>query len=257
MGSPTGRPGEFLGEGALGEQPYGTFPPVNTFKAMRTEVAAWLRETVSDDIIAAAVNDAMEQFWSALVIYFVQAFLGGPVTDITIAAGASRVGLNPLPNDDELAYIKEVTVRSDNGTLRTWQAAELGGEWMKRAQREVASTSSSSPYVYDVLTNSTMEVRPAAGTTLTPSFFYVRKVKRMIVGASPAGDDDSPLPFGSYVASWPYIKYKSMSLIQAVLKEWAASQYWDGMAERQKGEAQQVANQQNVQRQRTIVPFMR
>lgn len=146
----------------------------------------------------ACLHDGRMARQNAEPIPFSQSYFEPADTGITDAPDAPSP---PTTNGtaDNIFYIRVMQVQNSDGTWTTWQAGEIDGLLMARATRSIASASSYQGYAYDIFNGSTVEIRPAAGQTLNPRFFYVVKPRRMLF-------NNALLPFSNF----SYIEYLKM-----------------------------------------------
>jgi hypothetical protein len=149
---------------------------------------------------------------------------------------------------DDIFYVKVLEVQNPDTTWTRWQGAALEDLLMSRAEKSIATQSTYTPYCYDLVNGSTFEIRPAAGQTLNPRYFYTKKPRRLRF-------DKSLLPFSQYAGSVECIGDRALGKVQAALKEYEGAQYWEENAARREMQIMQALNLQNRQRVQTITPF--
>lgn len=151
---------------------------------------------------------------------------------------------------DDIFYIKVLEVQNSNGTWTRWQGQALEGLMMERMEKTIANTSTYMPYCYDFINGHTVEIRPAAGATLTPRYFYTQKPRRLRFA-------NSPLPFSQYAGATEYVGDYALSKIMMGLKEFDSAQGFRASAETLKIAILESANLQNRSRATRITPYLR
>lgn len=327
---------------------------------MKARVGRWSRESLDDQLLEDAVNDAIESLWLGIVTVNLSSFLGGPVQNPVFAAASERASvvsiadpssgptfgfitegalpsrvlaggytyvtesgsqtlLSPLTSvtvpvnnlakmvspafvagaigwypymgstgraalqaqapipfgtdwiepdtgviddpglpspptqnltADDIFYIKVLEVQNANGTWTRWDGADLEGLMMSRAERSIANSSTYMPYCYDFVNGHTIEIRPAAGATLTPRYFYTQKPRRLRF-------PNSPLPFTQYAGSTECVGDYALGKVKMALDEFESAKGWLASAAERQQSIVIAANLQNVSRLRKITPYMR
>lgn len=64
-----------------------------TLGSIKARVERWCRESLDDDMLADAVNDAIEKLWLSIVTINMSSFLGGPLQNVSFAAGSERASI--------------------------------------------------------------------------------------------------------------------------------------------------------------------
>jgi hypothetical protein len=156
----------------------------------------------------------------------------------------------PLSNTtaDNIYYIKALQQQNPDGTWTTWQGAEIDGLAFARGSRNLPVASTYQNYAWDVLHNNQLEIRPQAGVTLNPRYFYVVKPRRCRF-------DQAELPFANFAAEEFMVNY-AMSRIKLGNEELEAHARWELLADKRKMSIMESLSDQNVARQQRVVPFM-
>jgi hypothetical protein len=148
---------------------------------------------------------------------------------------------------DNIFYIRLMQVQNPDGTYTTWQAGNIDDLLLLRASRSIAAASTYQSYAYDVLNGSQLEVRPAAGQTLTPRYFFVVKPRRMLY-------DNATLPFTN-ISATEFLKMYSDAKLDLSNHEYTGYNLKSSAAERIRLEIVQGLNTQATAKQRTITPY--
>jgi hypothetical protein len=157
----------------------------------------------------------------------------------------------PLVNNtaDNIFYIRLLQVQNPDSTWTTWQAGDLDGLLMSRASKSVASSSTFQGYAYDVINSNQIEIRPAAGTTLNPRYFYVVKPRRLRY-------DNSIIPFTT-IAATEFLKMYADAALDLSNHEYTGYGMKAKKAEAIRQEILQGLNTQSTTKQKSITPFFR
>lgn len=175
-----------------------------------------------------------------------------PLTGCNDFSNTGNPVLSPSENDtgDDIAYIKYFQVQLPNGTWKRWVPADLESVLMKQAESSIAASSPYQNYVWDMVNNRQIEVRPTiAGGPVTPRYFAVKRPRRYAY-------DGAKLPFASFDAT-PYLRYRSMELLKLSQEEVILSSAWRGQANAEVNDVKIMANSQNKNKATTITPFRR
>jgi hypothetical protein len=335
-------------------------PGILNLGALKAMITRYHKQTEDDDLLTDAANDAIESLWRSILLVSLGQMLGGPITNLQIAAGAERativslanpitpptvqvtpigalpqrtlsmaytlvtdsgsetlispatnmlvpvnnviqvsaptfvtgaigwncygclndgrmalqndqplgfstpfqepidVGISDSPNlpdpptsnntADNIFYIRLLQLQNSDGTWTTWQAGDLDGLLMERASKSIASTSTYQGYGYDVVNGSTLEIRPAAGTTLNPRYFYVVKPRRLRY-------DNAIIPFTN-MATTEFLKAYAEALLDLSNHEYTGYQIKMKHADAVRLEILEGLNTQSTRKQQTITPYL-
>lgn len=336
----------------------------NTLGGMMAAVTRFHKEDEDPNFLIDAINDAIDSLWRSILLVNLSQFMGGPVTNLTIAAGAERasivsitdptvapviapfvdgtlgahtitgcytyitesgsetlpsptttlliaansvaqitppaynnsfdpgiVGWNfyadlsggarlakqngePIdiytkwtePSDtgtveapdaprppnsnttaDNIFYIRTLEVQNPDSTWTTWHAGNLDDLLMRRASRDIGAATTYQGYAYDVLNGNTIEIRPAAGMTYNPRYFYVKKPRRLRF-------QSSLIPFTNFNAS-EFVKAYTEGQLCLSNHEYTASERNFARANNVRQEVLLGMNTQATTKQKTITPY--
>jgi hypothetical protein len=168
------------------------------------------------------------------------------------------VGFTNAPDDplapaanttgDNIFFIEHIEVQLPDTTYKAWNAADLDSIMMRSAARSIASTSLYQNYMWDIVSGNQLEIRPPAGMTLLPRYFYVQKPRRLRF-------DKATLPFTTVPCAL-FLRCFAISLLKLGVEEYQASQMWDQKAGAERTLILQALNKQNANRNDRITPFM-
>jgi hypothetical protein len=179
---------------------------------------------------------------------FSQPFLEDPSTGvIDLPAKPSPPTANTTA--DDIFYIKVLEMQNADKTYTRWDGAALEGLLMERASKAIPSSSTYSPYAYDFTNGHTIEIRPAAGASLSPRYFYTKKPRRLRF-------DNALLPFQQYAGSTECISDYAVGKVKMALEEFEAANGWIASSAQREGAILIAANLQNVNRVQRITPYL-
>lgn len=149
---------------------------------------------------------------------------------------------------DNIFLIEHMEMQMPDGTYKSWNMGDLDSELMRRAARTLASASPYQSYYYDLIGNQTLELRPAAGTALTPRHFYVSKPRRVRF-------DNAPMPF-SGIAYVAFIRFFALSLLKLSQEEYQASGQWEAKADKERMDIMKSLTAFNRNKNNVITPYI-
>lgn len=149
---------------------------------------------------------------------------------------------------DSIYRMSVIEVQNPDGTWTTWEGAGLDTLLFRRASRNLPVASSYQSYAYDILNGNQLEIRPQAGMVMNPRMFYIYKPPRIRF-------DQAQMPFAN-VAFEEYIINFSVSRVKLTNEEYDAHKIWESLADKKKVQLVESVNDQMVNRQRRITPFM-
>jgi len=149
-----------------------------------------------------------------------------------IATGVTPAG-SPPPSEnstaDNISWISHLEVRTSDTLLRSWNQYELDSEIMRRYARTLSSASEFQTYVWDLINGNRLEVRPAAGLTFTPRYFYIAKPRRLRY-------DQANIPYLWIPGVRKFLRCQSIADLKLPLDEYLAQQGFAGAAQQEKAD---------------------
>lgn len=126
----------------------------NTMAAKKAEVTRYHKETEDPDLLTDAINDAIESLWRSILLVSLGQFLGGPVTNLSIAAGSER---------QQIVSIADPTVAPVPGMVVDGQLPARTIDVEYTLVTESGSETNPSPLgTVNVLINNILDVPPPA-----------------------------------------------------------------------------------------------
>lgn len=160
----------------------------------------------------------------------------------------------PLPptentTADNLSYIRHLEFQiPTNGGYMAYNQGDIDSIMMRRFAGSIATSSPYQSYAWDLINQRQLEIRPAAGATFTPRYFFVAKPRRM---AFP----NSPLPFPT-IPSTEFIKCHALGELFLSLHEYEAGDRWDAKSEKRRIEAVRAVSQMNYNLNDRVTPYL-
>jgi hypothetical protein len=159
----------------------------------------------------------------------------------------------PLPptentTGDNIFMLRHLEFKTSTGVYKTYNAGDLDSDLMRRFSSYVAAASEYQAYAWDLLNQRQLEIRPAAGQTFSPRYFFIVKPRRMRYG-------NASLPFPT-IPSTEYIRSYALSLMFLTLHEYDAAAAWETKAEKALVKAVRALSQTNTNRNDHVTPFL-
>lgn len=192
--------------------------------------------------------DGSDQGQQSLVPLLLNQSWYEPPAGITQAPGAPAP---PSINNtgDNIFAIDRIDVQNVDQTWTNWLQANIGSTWFTEFQHKIATTTTWMPFVYDLIDNRQLEVRPQPAQPMSAVYFYIHKPRRPRY-------PQARLPFTSF-ACQHFLYCWGMGKLLRTIYEFEASDRWlkDAEAERMRI-VLQIA-QGNWNKDTTVRPFMR
>lgn len=150
---------------------------------------------------------------------------------------------------DGLSYITHLEVRTADTLLRSWRQYSLDSELFRRYGRELSSASEFQTYVWDLINGNRLELRPSAGMTFNPRYFYIAKPRRLRY-------DQATIPYVGIAGVHEFIVDKAISRLKLGVDEYLAQQAWSGEAEGMRMKVLLALTQESWGRDQRIVPHL-
>lgn len=184
---------------------------------------------------------------------------GGPAPGVPIyyvepAAGfqdAPATQIPPTSNTtyDNLAYILHLESILPDGTKLAWNQTDLDSAKMRSMAAIFPTASVYQNYAWDLINGNTIEIRPAAGMTLTPRYWYVAKPRRIRY-------DSFPIPYLQISGVDEFVRNYALALCKLSLDEYLAHQAWTGLAEQKRNSILLALNQENWGKNTRVTPYL-
>lgn len=112
---------------------------------------------------------------------------------------------------DDIFYIRHLDCQMPDQGYKSYQASDINSLLSSRMAQYVALSSQWQNYVYDLVNQTKLELRPAAGMAFTPRYFYVKRPRRLRF-------DNSPLPFLT-IPSTAFLRSYAISKLMLSIRE--------------------------------------
>jgi hypothetical protein len=159
--------------------------------------------------------------------------------------------LPPTSNQtaDNISYITHLEIQTSDTTLHAYNQNDIDSLTMRGFAATLSSASEYQSYAWDLINGRTIEIRPPAGTTLTPRYFYVAKPRRLRY-------DQAEIPYQSIAGVHEYLTNKAIADLKLTLDEYLSSQAYTAAAGAVKGEILTSLAQENWQKNTRVTPFL-
>lgn len=159
--------------------------------------------------------------------------------------------LNPPPVEnttgDNIAFIQHLEFKVPTGQYIAFDAGDLDSTMMRRFNQVIATPSPYQQYAWDLINQRQLEIRPAAGATFIPRYFYIAKPRRLAF-------DNSPLPFQN-APTTKYFRCQSLSDLFLSIHEYTAAAAWETKAQTELLRAVRAVSRINTNRNVYVTPF--
>jgi hypothetical protein len=150
---------------------------------------------------------------------------------------------------DNISYITHLEIQLPDTTYRAYNQADIDSLAMRGLAATMASASQYQTYAWDLINGRTIEVRPPAGTTLVPRYFYVAKPRRLRY-------DPAEIPYTSIAGVHEFLTNQAIADLKLSLDEYISSQAYQGKAGGIKLEIQTSLAQEAWAKNTRITPFL-
>lgn len=168
-------------------------------------------------------------------------------------ASAATPASAPPPSEnstgDNISWITHLEVRTSDTLLRTWNEYDINSEIMRRYGRTLSSASEYQTYVWDLINGNRFEVRPAAGMTFNPRYWYVAKPRRLRY-------DQAQVPYTQITGVHQFLVDKAIARLKLGIDEYIASQTYGGSADALKMSIRRSLGQENWAKDCRIQPHL-
>jgi len=183
----------------------------------------------------------------ALSIPFVEP-AGGMATYGDVSGANQRP---PTSNStaDNISWIKHLEVRTSDTLLRSWNEYDLDSEIMRRYARTLSTASEFQTYVWDLVNGNRLEVRPAAGMTFTPRYFYVAKPRRLRY-------DQADIPYQHIPGVHKFLRCQAIADLKLGVDEYLAQQAYKQEAANEKAEIVKALRMEDWNKNTRVQPHL-
>lgn len=169
-------------------------------------------------------------------------------------AGITEAPSAPAPPNvnttgDNIFAIERIDVQNVDQTWTNWIQTNLASTFFTEFQHKISTTTTWMPFVYDLIDNRQLEVRPGPAADLPAVYFYIHKPRRPRF-------PQSRLPFTSFACQAFLFNY-AMSRTLLGFYEFEAADRWNKYAEEERQRIVLQIGQGNWNRDTTVRPFMR
>jgi hypothetical protein len=159
--------------------------------------------------------------------------------------------LPPTSNQtaDNLSYITHLEMTQSDGTFRAFNQEGIDSLAMRGLARTIASASEFQSYAWDLINGRTIEIRPPAGSTLIPRYFYIAKPRRLRY-------DQAEIPYQNISGVHEYLTNKAIADLKLTLDEYLSQQAYAGAAGQIRGEILTTLAQESWNKNTRVTPFL-
>jgi len=163
---------------------------------------------------------------------------------------APDLPLPPIENTtgDNIFMIRHLEFKTSSGIYKSYNAADLNSDYMRRFASYIAASSEFQTYAWDLINQRQFEIRPAVGQAFSPRYFFIVKPRRLLF-------PNAALPFPT-IPSTEYIRDYALSLIFLSLHEYDAATAWETKADAARLKAVRALTQTNTNRNDRVTPFL-
>lgn len=169
------------------------------------------------------------------------------------------VAISPAPNSpypptenttaDNIFNIVRLDVQNTDTTWTNWIQTNLNSSVFTDFQKKVSSTTTWLPFVYDFISDRQVEVRPALGTTMTGTFFFTVRPRRLRFALS-------RMPYPQFALTG-FLHDYVISKFTLGIYEYDAADRWNDRAEKERQRVKEQVGQTNFNQNTTVRPFSR
>lgn len=159
--------------------------------------------------------------------------------------------LTPSSNQtaDNLSYITHLEIQTSDTTLHAYNQYDIDSLAMRGLAATLASASEYQTYAWDLINGRTIEVRPPAGSTLNPRYFYVAKPRRLRY-------DQAEIPYQNISGVHEYLTNQTIAALKLVLDEYISAQAYAGAAGQTEAKILTSLAQENWAKNTRVTPFL-
>jgi hypothetical protein len=150
---------------------------------------------------------------------------------------------------DNISWITHLEIIHSDLTMQAWNQSDIDSQVMRKYAASIASASEYQGYAWDLINGRTLEVRPPAGLTFLPRFFYVAKPRRLRY-------DQAEIPYANISGLHEFLQRKAISDLKLALEEYTASSAWAKKAEASRMNIMLALTQENWTKNTRVQPFL-
>jgi hypothetical protein len=169
-----------------------------------------------------------------------------------VASSATPAG-SPPPSEnstgDNISYITHMEIRTSDTLLRSWNQYGIDSEIMRRYGRTMSSASEYQTYVWDLINGNRIEIRPSAGITFTPRYFYVAKPRRLRY-------DQAAVPYTQIAGVHEFLVNKTLARAKLAIDEYLSSEGFGKEADKGKGSIIRALTQESWAKEMRVQPHL-
>lgn len=156
----------------------------------------------------------------------------------------------PLSNNtgDNIFAINRMDVQNIDQTWTNWVQSNIGASRWTEYGHNVPTATTWQPFVYDLIDNRQLTYRPGPNYTMTATYFYINKPRRLRF-------PQSRLPFTSF-SCHAFLFAQAMFLQTLGIYETDVSDRWSGYAEKERQRIVLQISAESWNRDTTVRPFM-
>lgn len=159
---------------------------------------------------------------------------------------------NPSPptentTGDDIFYIRHLEAPDPNGAYQAFDAADIDSLMMRRMAGSIACASQYENYAWDLINQRQLEIRPAAGLSMIPRYFYIKRPRRLRF-------ENSPLPFLTF-PSTAFLRNYALAAIYLALKEFSSADRYEAKAEAERRSCELAVVEMNRPKNDYITPY--
>ncbi len=150
---------------------------------------------------------------------------------------------------DNISYITHLEIQTSDTTLHAYNQYDIDSLAMRGLAATLASASEYQTYAWDLINGNTIEIRPPAGSTLLPRYFYVAKPRRLRY-------DQAEIPYQNISGVHEFLTNKAIADLKLTIDEYISAQAYVGAATSIKAEIISALAQENWAKNTRVTPFL-
>jgi hypothetical protein len=150
---------------------------------------------------------------------------------------------------DNIAWIDHLEVVTSDTLMRSWNQVSLDSEVMRRMARTLSSASEYQHYVWDLVGDNVIEIRPPLGLTFTPRYWPVLRPRRLAY-------DQALVPYVYIQGVREFIVSKAVADLKLGVDEYLAFKAWSDKAGTASMDVKLAMLAENWKKDSRIVPHL-
>lgn len=150
---------------------------------------------------------------------------------------------------DNIAWVEHLEIQTSDTLLRAWNQVGLDSEVMRRMARTLSTASEYQHYVWDLIGNNVIEIRPPLGLSFTPRYWPVVRPRRIAY-------DQGEIPYVYINGVREFIVSKAVADLKLTLEEYIAAGQWGTKADKAALQVQLSLLAENNRKDQRIVPHL-